>query len=270
LKLFPRCLSRHLCVALPSSLTAVERLPTEQTSPCLTGDLGKMRDCGAERSFAKPKLRSSLHRRSMLSVARLSVAAMRAPRQFRLRVSVPTIIRRRKTLPDGLDSLSVCHSAKPCDSWWLFSPGANYAKPADPVNLAPAAQWREPCAGALSRAAALARTSSGTLPLALSAALEASKSPRAAARPSRHIILGSGPICRPTTAAQETLTGFVQSVAGDDRRPPSPVRPADTDRDLGIAGIPTRSASTVAVREAGPTGRCASTCLQPPASPARG
>jgi hypothetical protein len=91
----------------------------------------------------------------------------------------------------------------------------------------------------LSLAMALARTSSGTLPLALSAPLEASQWPRAAARPSRHIILGSGPICRPTTAVQETLTGFVQSVAGDDR-PPRRFVPQTLIGILGSRGFPLR------------------------------
>jgi hypothetical protein len=78
----------------------------------------------------------------MLLVARLLAASIRDPGQFPLRPNVPTIIKQRETLPDGLDSLTICHSAKLCHSRRRFSPTATYAKPADPVNLAPVAQWR--------------------------------------------------------------------------------------------------------------------------------
>ncbi len=132
-----------------------------------------MRDLRGGAVIRQDKLRTGLRRRSMLRSHGCQSPLCAPPDSSHCALSVPRIIRQRETLLDGSDSPRVCHSPKPCDSWWRFSPGANYAKPADPVNLAPCgsmARARAACS-ALPRAAT---TSSGSLALALSPQPEAS------------------------------------------------------------------------------------------------
>jgi hypothetical protein len=142
------CLSRHLCVALPSSLTAVERLPTEQAPPCAVPDWRPHKNPrlrgGAVIRQAKLEPSQALHTLGCTALT----AAMDAPRHFPTSSGVHQRSSSSANAARWSDSLRDCHSAKPCDSWWLLSPAANYAKPADPVNLAAAAQWPVPCAGA--------------------------------------------------------------------------------------------------------------------------
>jgi hypothetical protein len=123
----------HRCRAVAHRATSPRAVPEATSGKC---QIAERKGHSPGQTSLKPS--RALHALGCTALSRLYAC----PGQFPLRLSVPTIIKQRETLPDGLDSLTICHSAKLCHSRRMFSPGATYAKPADAVNLAPAAQWR--------------------------------------------------------------------------------------------------------------------------------